>query len=258
MVESKELATPQSERPIISCQNIQKGFQAGDQWLQVLRNVSVSIPRGQFVAIMGPSGSGKSTLLYLMGGLDRPNEGIIDVGGRRLDAMNSDELANYRRRTVGFVFQSFYLVSTLTALENVALPGIFAGTPRDQREIHAAKLLGALHMGERLDHRPSQLSGGQQQRVAIARALFNNPPIIMCDEPTGQLDSKTGKSVMELLRWFCTEKKKTVVVVTHDPNVAQYADRMIHLSDGQIENDYLNEKVNTGASSDAKSEDSKS
>ncbi|MCU0495741.1 MAG: ABC transporter ATP-binding protein [Anaerolineae bacterium] len=216
---------------------LQKHFQLGDQYVHALKQVSLEIPAGQFIAIMGPSGSGKSTLLYLLGGLDRPNDGGILIDGRRIDMMNDEELAQFRREMVGFIFQAFHLVPTMTALENVALPGVFAGLPRDARERRATKLLGALGMGERLDHRPSQLSGGQQQRVAIARALFNNPPIIMGDEPTGALDSKTGQTVMELLRYLCKQRGKTVIVVTHDPNVAAYADRMLHLRDGQIVED---------------------
>ncbi len=188
---------------------------------------------------MGPSGSGKSTLLYLLGGLDRPTEGAVEVAGRRLDLLNSDELAAFRRETIGFVFQSFHLIPTLTALENVALPGIFAGLPRDAREERAFRLLRMLGMLDRADHRPAQLSGGQQQRVAIARALFNQPPIIMCDEPTGALDSKTGQLVMRMLRALRDKAGKTVIVVTHDPSVAKYADRMIRLQDGKIVDDHL-------------------
>jgi ABC-type lipoprotein export system ATPase subunit len=218
-------------------QSLHKEFQLGDQWVHALDDVAVQIPTGQFVAIMGPSGSGKSTLLYLLGGLDRPTSGQIEVVGKRLDAMHGDELARFRRETIGFIFQAFHLVPTMTALENVALPGIFAAMPRDERQRRALKLLSFLGMGDRIDHRPSQLSGGQQQRVAIARALFNDPPIIMGDEPTGALDSKTGATVMKLLRWLSTHRGKTVIVVTHDPHVASYADRVLHLKDGRIVDD---------------------
>jgi ABC-type lipoprotein export system ATPase subunit len=183
---------------------------------------------------MGPSGSGKSTLLYMMGGLDHPTQGEIVIAGQDITRLSGEELARFRRDTIGFIFQAFHLVPSMTALENVALPGIFAGLPRDVRERRGIKLLAALGMEDRLDHKPSQLSGGQQQRVAIARALFNNPPIIMADEPTGALDSKTGQTVMNLLRWLCTKQGKTVIVVTHDPNVARYSDRMLQLKDGRI------------------------
>jgi ABC-type lipoprotein export system ATPase subunit len=224
---------------MIAAEHVHKSFLTGGQYLHVLRDVTLSIPQGQFVSIMGPSGSGKSTLLYLLGGLDRADSGAVRVAGRVLDEMTSEELAGYRGRTMGFVFQSFYLVPTLTALENVAMPGIFAGMGREQREIRAAKLLSALKMADRLDHRPHQLSGGQQQRVAIARALFNNPPIIMCDEPTGALDSRTGKTVMQMLRWLCNTQNKTIVVVTHDPTVAEFSDRTIQIRDGQVVDDTL-------------------
>jgi ABC-type lipoprotein export system ATPase subunit len=225
--------------PMIVGRNLQKIFQLGDQWVQALNGVDVNIPEGQFVCIMGPSGSGKSTLLYLLGGLDRPTAGEIFIGGQRIDTMDGEDLARFRRERVGFVFQSFHLVPTLTALENIALPGIFAAMPRDLRERRAMRLLNMLGMIDRMDHRPSQLSGGQQQRVAIARALFNNPPIIMADEPTGALDSKTGQIVMQMLRWLCTHRGKTVMVVTHNAVVATYADRMLNLKDGHIVEDRL-------------------
>ena len=224
---------------IIAGYDLQKRFQLGNQHVQALRHVNLEIPAGQFVAIMGPSGSGKSTLLYILGGLDHSTGGDVLVAGRHLDQMQSDELAAFRSEAIGFIFQAFYLVPTLNALENVALPGIFANIPREVRERRAIKLLNALGMGDRLDHRPAQLSGGQQQRVAIARALFNDPPIIMGDEPTGALDSKTGTVVMKLLRYLCTRKGKTIVVVTHDPGVAAYADRIIQLKDGHIIEDRL-------------------
>jgi ABC-type lipoprotein export system ATPase subunit len=225
--------------PMVIGQNLHKSFQLGDQWVHALRGVSLRIPQGQFIGIMGPSGSGKSTLLYMLGGLDSPSSGEIMVANQRIDGMPGEDLASFRRETIGFIFQAFHLVPTLTALENVALPGIFAAMPRDARERRAFKLLEALGMAERLDHRSSQLSGGQQQRVAIARALFNNPPIIMADEPTGALDSKTGQTVMEMLRYLCTRRGKTIIVVTHDAGVASYADRMLHLRDGEIVEDVL-------------------
>lgn len=224
---------------IIEGRGLHKVFELGDQWVHALDSVDVLIPSGQFVTIMGPSGSGKSTLLYLLGGLDRPSEGQIKVAGQRIDTMNGEDLARFRRDTIGFVFQAFHLVPTMTALENVALPGVFAALPRDLRERRAARLLNALGMGDRLDHKPSQLSGGQQQRVAIARALFNNPPIIMADEPTGALDSKTGQIVMQMLRYLCSKRGKTVIVVTHDAEVASYADRMLNLKDGRVIEDRL-------------------
>lgn len=214
--------------------DLHKIFHLGDQQVHALNGVNITIPAGQFVAIMGPSGSGKSTLLYMLGGLDRPTAGEILIAERFLNTLGGDGLADFRRETVGFIFQAFHLVPTQTALENVALPGIFAGMPREEREQRAIRLLAALGMIDRADHRPSQLSGGQQQRVAIARALFNDPPIIMADEPTGALDSKTGQIVMRLLRQLCDRRGKTVLVVTHDEQVASYADRTIRLKDGRV------------------------
>ncbi|WP_119070088.1 ABC transporter ATP-binding protein [Aggregatilinea lenta] len=224
-------------QPVIVVEGLDKTFQIGDQWVHALDGVSVKVPAGQFLAIMGPSGSGKSTLLYLLGGLDRPSAGRVMVAGRRLDNMNGDDLAQFRRETVGFIFQAFHLIPTMTALQNVALPGVFAAVPREQREQRAAWLLGLLGMTPRMHHKPSQLSGGQQQRVAIARALFNNPPVIMADEPTGALDSKTGQAVMSLLRRLCSKLGKTVIVVTHDAAIARYADRMLLLKDGRVIDD---------------------
>ena len=231
------LQTQQPLPTLIAGRGIDKVFQLGDQWVQALDQVDLDIPEGQFIAIMGPSGSGKSTLLYMLGGLDRPSQGEIMVAGQDITNLGGDELARFRRETIGFIFQAFHLVPSMTALENVALPGVFAGLPRDLRERRAIKLLAALGMDDRLDHKPAQLSGGQQQRVAIARALFNNPPIIMADEPTGALDSKTGQTVMRMLRWLCSKQGKTVMIVTHDLNVASYSDRMLQLKDGRITQD---------------------
>jgi ABC-type lipoprotein export system ATPase subunit len=228
------LQSQQPHIPMISGRGVDKAFQLGDQWVQALDRVDLDIPEGQFIAIMGPSGSGKSTLLYMLGGLDRPTEGEIIIGGQDITNLGGEDLARFRRETIGFIFQAFHLVPSMTALDNFALPGIFAGLPRDVRERRAMKLLTALGMDDRVDHKPSQLSGGQQQRVAIARALFNNPPIIMADEPTGALDSKTGQTVMRMLRWLCSKQGKTVIIVTHDPNVASYSDRMLQLKDGRV------------------------
>ncbi len=227
------------EQQMISAKHLVKTFNTGNEALTILKSVSVGIPVGQFVGIMGPSGSGKSTLLYLLGGLDRPTSGSITVANNAVSNLSSDALAAFRSKTVGFVFQAFHLIPTLTAMENVGLPGIFRGVPRHQRDQRAMQLLAALGLANRADHRPSQLSGGQQQRVAIARALFNEPPILMCDEPTGALDSKTGQSVLRLLRTLCDSQNKTVVVVTHDPGIANYAHRMVHFKDGNIADDYM-------------------
>jgi ABC-type lipoprotein export system ATPase subunit len=223
--------------PMIACRDLSKQFELGEQLVLALDSVSLQVPPGQFVAIMGPSGSGKSTLLYMLGGLDQPTAGDIYMAGQHTSQLSGQDLAAFRSRTIGFIFQAFHLVPTLTALENVALPGIFAGMGRDEREQRALRLLEKLEMGERTDHRPSQLSGGQQQRVAIARALFNDPPVIMADEPTGALDSKTGQTVMRMLRSLCSRQGKTILVVTHDPVVASYSDRVIQLKDGEIIDD---------------------
>jgi ABC-type lipoprotein export system ATPase subunit len=219
---------------IVMARHISKIFPLDGQDVIALADVTLDIPQGEFVAIMGPSGSGKSTLLYILGGLDRPTEGAIKIAGQRVDEMNGDELAQFRRDTIGFIFQAFHLVPTITALENVALPGIFAGMPYEERMERAERLLEILSMGERLEHLPRQLSGGQQQRVAIARALFNDPPLIMADEPTGALDSDTGITVLKLLKSLSQRRNKTVIVVTHDPRIADYADRVLHMKDGHL------------------------
>ena len=226
------------KRSIIAVRHLVKTFDVGGEALMALKGVNLDIPSGQFVSIMGPSGSGKSALLYLFGGLDRPSNGDIRVVGDVVITLTSEALAAFRSRTIGFVFQAFHLVPTLTAQENVGLPWIFLGLSRKERDERAVQLLAALGMADRADHRPSQLSGGQQQRVAIARALFSQPSILMCDEPTGALDSKTGHTVMRLLRALCDQQKKTVLVVIHDPSIAQYADRMVLIKDGLIVDDY--------------------
>ena len=224
---------------IIAGRGLFKHFRLGDQLVKALDGVDVNIPQGQFVVIMGASGSGKSTLLYALTGLDIPTAGQVYVAGKRLDQMGQKQLAHMRGQLIGFVFQGFYLVPTMTAMENVMLSGFFAGHSREVRYKRAVYLLRALNLGERMHHRPNQLSGGQQQRVAIARALYNDPPIIVADEPTGALDSRTGKSIMTMLRRLCTEEGKTILIVTHDPSVTIYADRVIRLKDGIIIEDTL-------------------
>ena len=235
---------------IIKTRHLVKTFNVGSESLTILRGANLEVPAGQFVSIMGPSGSGKSTLLYLLGGLDQPTHGDIHIAGNTISTLNSEALAAFRSQTIGFVFQAFYLIPTLSALENVGLPGIFLGQARQERDHRALQLLTALGLGDRADHRPSQLSGGQQQRVAIARALFNQPPILMCDEPTGALDSKTSETVMRLLRTLCIKQKKTVIMVTHDPETARYADRIVHFQDGQIFDDYLTSERSLSDSKD--------
>lgn len=219
---------------MIQTHGLVKIYPLGEQDVIGLDGVELEIEEGEFVAIMGPSGSGKSTLLYILGGLDSATAGEVLIHGQRLEFMDNGELAQFRRETIGFVFQAFHLIPTMTAIDNVALPGIFAGIPSDERMDRAWRLLKALGLEERLEHLPKQLSGGQQQRVAIARALFNDPPIIMADEPTGALDSKTGEMVLKMLRALCEQRKKTILVVTHDRRIARYADRVFMLRDGKI------------------------
>lgn len=222
---------------LLAARGLVKHFRLGDQTVRALNEVDIAIPSGQFAAIMGASGSGKSTLLYVLTGLDVPTAGQVMVAGRRLDQMTARQLADLRGRMIGFVFQGFYLVPTMTAIENVMLPGLFAQHSPTARYQRAQAILRQLGMGDRLHHRPNQLSGGQQQRVAIGRALYNNPPIIVADEPTGALDSQTGTAIMRMLRQLCDRQGKTILVVTHDPAVARFADRVIHLKDGRITTD---------------------
>lgn len=228
---------------IIAGRGLSKHFRLGDQLVKALDNVEVSIPQGQFVVIMGASGSGKTTLLYALTGLDIPTTGQVYVAGKRLDLMGQKQLAHMRGKLIGFVFQGFYLVPTMSAIENVMLSGLFAGHSREKRYKRAAHLLRMLHLGDRMHHRPNQLSGGQQQRVAIARALYNDPPIIVADEPTGALDSKTGTGIMKMLRHLSERQGKTILIVTHDPSVTAYADRVIRLQDGRITEDTLKQEI---------------
>ena len=210
-------------------------FELGNTDVKALDRINLEIDQGEFIALVGPSGSGKSTLLNLLGGLDRPSSGKLNIQGLGLQDATEIELTAHRRHNVGFIFQSFNLLPTLTALENVALPLMLGGVSLAERHKRAADLLKRVGLEHRLDHRPTEMSGGEQQRAAIARALVNNPQLILADEPTGNLDSSTGNEVMQLLRSLNTESGVTLIVVTHDPEVAAYADRIVYLRDGAIE-----------------------
>jgi len=220
--------------PFIRTQNLRRDFQMGHQTVHALDGVSLTVEEKEFLGVMGPSGSGKSTLLYLLGGLDRPTAGHIWVRDQDLTTLDEDGLAVYRRQEIGFVFQFFHLVPTMTALENVEFPMLFARVPPVQRRERARHLLEAVGLADRVDHRPTELSGGEQQRVAIARALVNDPAIILTDEPTGNLDSRTGAEVMQVLAQLNQEQGRIIVVVSHDPSVIEFTSRCIHLLDGRI------------------------
>jgi ABC-type lipoprotein export system ATPase subunit/cell division protein FtsX len=218
----------------IQVSGVSRHFQLGNTEVHALSNIDLQIDQGDFVALVGPSGSGKSTLLNLLGGLDHPTSGEIYLQDLALHDASEDELTAHRRHNVGFVFQTFNLIPTLTALENVALPLMLSGVALHEREQRALDILTRVGLGHRLHHRPTEMSGGEQQRAAIARALVNNPKLILADEPTGNLDTKTGAEVMDLLRELNSEREVTLIVVTHDPEIANYADRVVHLRDGQI------------------------
>jgi putative ABC transport system ATP-binding protein len=219
---------------VIRLQDVRKTYQLGGRSIEALRGATLEIAESGFYAVMGPSGSGKSTLLHLMAALDRPDSGTIEVAGQRLDQLNEAELTDFRRRRVGLVFQQFNLLSTLTALENVALPGMLDGMSRAEQMRRAGSLLAALGLAARADHRPDALSGGEQQRVAIARALLFEPPVLMADEPTGNLDSNTSRALWELLRNITAERSMTLVMVTHEPAAAVHCDRVFLLRDGVV------------------------
>jgi putative ABC transport system ATP-binding protein len=220
---------------ILESRNLHKQYQMGEVTVDALRGVDFVIRQGEFVAIMGPSGSGKSTLLHLLGGLDTPTEGTLILGGRQLAHMNDDETTIVRRRQVGFIFQFFNLLPTLTAAENVALPLLIDGKRIEDYAERIDELLTLVGLADRKHHKPGQLSGGQQQRVAIARALVTEPDIVLADEPTGNLDTASGQEILRLLRRACDEKGQTIVMVTHDPEAAKYADRVVNLRDGLVE-----------------------
>lgn len=219
---------------IIELKDVWKVYQMGEAKVNALQGLSLHIKKGEFVAIMGPSGSGKSTCVNMIGCLDVPTKGTVFLDNQDISTFQESELAQVRGRKIGFIFQTFNLVGTLSAMENVALPMIFQGVDLATRQKRAAELLNLVDLGDRTHHRPSELSGGQRQRVAIARALVNDPEVILADEPTGNLDSKTGEKVMDFLQKLHTEQKKTIILVTHDPKLVKYANRTIILKDGKL------------------------
>ena len=224
---------------VIDIQGVTKTYVNGKLSVPVLHGIDLQVNKGEFVSIMGPSGSGKSTFMNILGCLDRPTTGSYRLNGDEVATLSDDELAFVRNKQIGFVFQSFNLLTKLTALENVALPMIYAGMDKKSRNERAAALLSSVGLGERMDHLPSELSGGQRQRVAIARALANNPAIIMADEPTGNLDSKSTIDVMNIFRGLYDEGR-TIILVTHEPEIATYASRNVVLRDGLIVEDSQN------------------
>jgi len=219
---------------IIKLENVWKIYKLGKVDVPALRGVNLEISKGEFVAIMGPSGSGKSTLLNLIGCLDFPTKGKVFLKGKDISRLSETELARLRGKTIGFIFQEFNLFPNLNALENVMLPMLFQGVKEKERRERAKFLLEMVGLGTRLFHQPAELSGGERQRVAIARAFVNNPELVIADEPTGNLDSVTGEKIMEILKTFHIKEKKTIVVVTHDPQVAKYSEKIINIKDGKL------------------------
>ena len=221
---------------VIDLKNIIRNFQLGSQTVHVLKGIDLTIKKGEYVALMGPSGSGKSTLMNLLGCLDTPTSGSYLIANRDVSKMNDNQLADVRNKEIGFVFQTFNLIPRQTALQNVALPLVYAGEKKEQRISRAKKVLDEVGLSDRITHKPNQLSGGQRQRVAIARALVNSPSIILADEPTGNLDSTTSNEIMKLFEEI-HKNGNTLIIVTHEEEIAQHANRIIRLKDGEIESD---------------------
>jgi putative ABC transport system ATP-binding protein len=234
-------AKPEPDEVIV-VDNLWKTYNMGAEQVHALRGVNLRIRHNEYVAIMGPSGSGKSTLMNLIGCLDTPTQGSYWLNGHEVSELNDDELARIRNKEIGFVFQTFNLLARATALHNVELPLIYNGTPAEERIERAKAALTAVNLGERMYHKPNELSGGQRQRVAIARALINNPSIILADEPTGNLDSKTGAEIMALMDELHA-KGNTIIVVTHEPDIASYAHRIVHIRDGEIASDEVSPRL---------------
>src|SRR6266550_2830764 len=239
---------PQPEaRPVIQLDHVHKTYKMGDVEVHALRGISLTVREGEFVAIMGASGSGKSTTMNIIGCLDQPTRGQYVLDGQDVSKMSKDERADIRCQKIGFVFQGFNLLSRTSALENVELPMLYAGVPTAQRDERAMEALAAVGLAGREQNHPNQLSGGQQQRVAVARALVNNPALILADEPTGNLDSRTSVEVMEIFQRLNRERGITLILVTHEPDIADYADRVVVFKDGRIKSDYQTESPRNAA-----------
>ena len=223
--------------PLVEIRDLTKTYVRGKQRVEVLHGIQLDIPEGDFVALMGPSGSGKTTLLNLIGGIDSPTSGVLKVGGQRIDDYGADELAKWRAETVGFIFQSYNLMPVLSAQKNVELPLLLTEMGASERAKRARIALDLVGIGDRAGHKPNELSGGQQQRVAIARALVSDPTLLICDEPTGDLDRKSGDEILDLLQALNREQGKTIIMVTHDPHAAERAHRCIHLDKGLLRED---------------------
>ncbi len=229
-------------RKVIEVKNLYKLYRVGDEVVRALDGVDFDINQGEFCAIVGTSGSGKSTLLNMLAGLEKPTKGEVVISNQHIETLNEEQLVKFRREHVGFIFQSFHLISTMDAVENVALPLSFRGIGKNERLKKADKMLDMVKLGKHKKHRPNQMSGGQQQRVGVARALVVDPDIIFADEPTGNLDSHTSEEVMELMQQVVREQNKTLVMVTHDSHLATYADRIFHIIDGKIVKIEVNHK----------------
>jgi putative ABC transport system ATP-binding protein len=239
IVASELSRTDPASKPVIRLENVFKTYDLGEIQVQALRGVSLEISEGEFVAVMGPSGSGKSTIMNILGCLDRPTKGRYFLDGVDVSGMSKTELARIRNRKLGFVFQQFNLLSRTSALENVELPTVYAGISPEERTKRAKEALARVGLAERAGHHPSQLSGGQQQRVAIARGLVNRPSILLADEPTGNLDSRTSVEIMDILQTLNNEQGLTIILVTHEPDIAQYARRNLLFRDGKLKRDIL-------------------
>ena len=229
-------------RPIIEVKDLRKEYPIGDETVVALKRINLNVMRGEICCIFGTSGSGKSTLLNQLAGMEKPTRGQVSIGGVPISRLSENQLASFRQRHLGFVFQSYNLLPNLTATENVAMPLMFRGVPRKQREEAARKILCQVGLSHRLDHFPRQMSGGQQQRAGIARAFIARPDVVFADEPTGNLDSKTTVEIMDMICSFSRDYHQTIILVTHDPEMASYADRIVTLIDGEIVRNQLNNK----------------